>query len=134
MSSSKPAHKGLSALPVPVRRALQQIGREISSARLLRGWSQQDLAARLDVSVSTVRRMEDGYHGTALHTFLRALHVLGRLDAVVELLTIEQDSLGMELVRENLPKRAGKTRSQPEPQAVAKGSQVTTPKDELKGF
>lgn len=86
------------------------MGDAVSMARRLRGWSRQDLAVRLNASVSTVRRMEDGYHGTALHTFLRTLHVLGRLDAAVELLAIEQDPLGMELVREQLPKRVSGSR------------------------
>lgn len=121
-------------MPAPVRRALQGVGEAISVARRLRGWSQQDLAVRLDASVSTVRRMEDGYHGTALHTFLRALHVLGRLDAAVELLAIEQDPLGMELVREQLPKRVSGSRRTYKKTAEQQSSQVAEPTDELEGF
>ncbi len=49
------------------------------------------------------RRMEDGYPGTALHTFLRALHVLGRLEDMVKVMATENDTLGMELMREQLP-------------------------------
>ncbi|TDQ39550.1 helix-turn-helix protein [Thiopseudomonas denitrificans] len=134
MSSQTSSKKSQPVMPAPVRRALQGVGEAISVARRLRGWSQQDLAVRLDASVSTVRRMEDGYHGTALHTFLRALHVLGRLDAAVELLAIEQDPLGMELVREQLPKRVSGSRRTYQKTAEQQSSQVAEPTDELEGF
>lgn len=114
-------------MPNPVRRALQRMGAGISEGRRLRGWSQEDLAVRLDASVSTVRRMEDGYHGTALHTFLRALHVLGRLDAAMELLAIEHDPLGMELVREQLPKRVTGSRRSYKKDAAKSAVQVAEP-------
>lgn len=134
MSSRASSKKSQPVMPAPVRRALQRLGEDISMARRLRGWSQQDLAARLDASVSTVRRIEDGYHGTALHTFLRALHVLGRLDAAVELLAAEQDPLGMELIREQLPKRVSGSRRAYKKDADQQGLQVAEPTDELEGF
>ena len=80
------------AMPQPVARALRRL-------------SQEDLAQRIGTSLSTVRRMEEGYSGTALHTFLRALHVLGRLDDLSRAMSLEKDALGMELVRELLPQR-----------------------------
>ncbi|MBV6304627.1 helix-turn-helix domain-containing protein [Candidimonas humi] len=99
------------ALPRPVERALHRLGQDISIARRMRRLSQEDLAQRIGTSLSTVRRTEDGYPGTALHTFLRALHVLGRLDDVVKVMAIENDKLGMELVREQLPQRVRTSRS-----------------------
>ncbi|MCK0713600.1 helix-turn-helix transcriptional regulator [Chromohalobacter sarecensis] len=74
-------------------------------ARRMRRMTQEDLAQRIGTSLSTVRRMEDGYPGTALHTFLRALHVLGRLEDVVKVMALEQDTLGLELVQDQLPQR-----------------------------
>jgi len=79
--------------------------------------------------------MEDGYPGTALHTFLRALQVLGRLEAVVKVMAMENDVLGMELVREQLPQRVRTSRSS-KPRvrpAVAKESTADNA-DELEGF
>ncbi|MHC3912169.1 hypothetical protein ACMZ4X_05439 [Achromobacter marplatensis] len=102
----------------------------------MRRLSQEDLAQRIGTSLSTVRRMEDGYPGTALHTFLRALQVLGRLDAVVNVMAMENDVLGMELVRELLPQRV----------RMSRGSKLRTDRpattkertaddgDELEGF
>ena len=122
-------------MPQPVARALRRLGQDISTARRMRRLSQEDLAQRIGTSLSTVRRMEDGYPGTALHTFLRALHVLGRLDDLSSAMTLEKDALGMELVREQLPQRvrtaAGRKR-QAVP-GVDKGD-APAPADDLEGF
>lgn len=138
MTAPSTAKKPLPSLPTPVRRALRRQGEDISLARRLRGWSQEDMALRLDVSVSTVRRLEDGYPGTALHTFIRALHLFGRLEAMLEVLAPEQDPLGMALVRDQAPKRVVSARKTPKtkgdepyPQGVGSGT-VTT--DDLEGF
>ena len=125
------------ALPRPVERALRRLGQDISAARRMRRLSQRELAQRIGASPSTVRRMEDGYPGTALHTFLRTLQVLGRLEAVVKVMSLEQDELGMELVREQLPQRvrARGGKSRPGRSAKAKpGGKVTPHSDELEGF
>lgn len=123
-------------LPRPVDRALYRLGQDISTARRVRRLSQEDLAQRIGTSLSTVRRMEDGYPGTALHTFLRALHVLGRLEDVVKVMATENDALGMELMREQLPQRVRTSRgSKPRadhPATAKEGAADDT--DELEGF
>lgn len=125
------------ALPKPVERALHRLGQDISTARRMRRLSQEDLAQRIGTSLSTVRRMEDGHPGTALHTFLRALHVLGRLEAVVKAMAMENDVLGMELVREQLPQRVRTSRggkAQVRHSATAKEGATDVRPDELEGF
>jgi DNA-binding transcriptional regulator YiaG len=124
-------------LPRPVERALHHLGQDISAARRMRRLSQEDLAQRIGTSLSTVRRMEDGYPGTALHTFLGALQVLGRLDAVVDVMAIKNDALGMELVREQLPQRVrtssgGKTGGRRP--ATAKENIADVGTEKLEGF
>ncbi|WP_205655573.1 helix-turn-helix domain-containing protein [Alcanivorax sp. 24] len=126
------------AMPHPVTRALRQLGHDLSVARRTRRWTQQNLAQRMDTSVSTVRRMEDGNPGTALHTFLRALHVLGRLEDMVRIMALDQDTLGLELTQQQLPQRVRspggkKTKARPSG-APAEDGQTTTDEDELKGF
>lgn len=125
------------ALPRPVERALRTLGQDISAARRMRRLNQGELAQRIGASLSTVRRMEDGYPGTALHTFLRTLHVLGRLDAMVKVLALENDDLGMELMREQLPQRVRSSGSQSDGRrsAAAKKNAKRKPRpDELEGF
>ncbi|AZS81733.1 helix-turn-helix domain-containing protein [Achromobacter spanius] len=123
------------AMPRPVDRALHRLGQDISTARRVRRLSQEDLAQRIGTSLSTVRRMEDGYPGTALNTFLRALHVLGRLDEMVKVMATENDSLGMELVREQLPQRVRTSQGNARAarSAAAKEGAVDDT-DELEGF
>ena len=80
--------------------------------------------------------MEDGNPGTALQAFLRALHVLGRLDAVLKLMAAENDTLGMELVQEQLPQRVRTSRGNrprvDRPAAASKSAAADT--DELEGI
>ncbi|WP_261992548.1 MULTISPECIES: helix-turn-helix domain-containing protein [Pseudomonadota] len=121
-------------MPQPVARALRRLGQDISAARRMRRLSQEDLAQRIGTSLSTVRRMEDGYPGTALHTFLRALHVLGRLDDLAQAMTLENDALGMELVREQLPQRVRTSAGRKRQAAPVDKGDAPAPADDLEGF
>ncbi|WP_448126857.1 helix-turn-helix domain-containing protein [Salinicola sp. NYA28a] len=125
------------AMPPPVARALSNLGHDLSTARRMRRLTQEDLAQRMGTSLSTVRRMEDGYPGTALHTFLRALHVLGRLEDVVRVMALEQDTLGLELAKEQLPQRvraAGGKKQKARPSEESGREGGATGGDELEGF
>ncbi|MES3007433.1 MAG: helix-turn-helix domain-containing protein [Pseudomonadota bacterium] len=125
------------ALPRPVERVLRKLGQDISAARRMRRFSQEDLAQRAGVSVSTIRRMEDGHPGTALHAFLRTLHVLGRLEGTTRLMALESDDLGMELMKEQLPQRIRTPRSKSgdSHSAGVKGrARAAIRSDELEGF
>lgn len=139
MKSSAPkGSNNPTAMPPPVARALRKLGQDLSVARRTRRWTQQNLAQRMDTSVSTVRRMEDGNPGTALHTFLRALHVLGRLEDMVRIMALDQDTLGLELTQQQLPQRVrsagGKKAKARSSGAPAEDGQSATDDDELKGF
>ncbi|WOA32657.1 helix-turn-helix transcriptional regulator [Alloalcanivorax xenomutans] len=138
MASAPKGSDSPAAMPPPVARALRKLGHDLSVARRTRRMTQQDLAQRMDTSVSTVRRMEDGNPGTALHTFLRALHVLGRLEDMVRIMALDQDALGLELTQEQLPQRVrsagGKKTKARSSGAPAKGGQAGGDDDELEGF
>lgn len=75
--------------------------------------SQQMLAERIGASVNTVRRMEDGFAGTALQHIARALQVFGELDKLEALLEAPQDSVGLALMDEKLPQRIRARRRAP---------------------
>lgn len=94
-----------SPLPSPVAHALRQLGANVSLARRRRRWSQATLAERIGVSLATVKRMEEGYPGTALQHFARTLHVFGELPKLQTILDSANDSLGLALADEALPKR-----------------------------
>ena len=126
------------AMPPPVARALRNLGPDLSEARRMLRWTQEGLAQRMGTSLSTVQRMEDGNPGTALHTFLRALHVLGRLDDMVKVMALDQDTLGLELARERLPQRvrsaSGKRAKIRPTRTSEKGRETAGDDDELEGF
>jgi len=92
-------------LPLPVSRALEKLGRDISFARRRRQMPQAMLAERIGVSVMTVRRMEAGSPNIALQTLARALHVFGELERLKQLLDSSEDSIGLALMDEKLPQR-----------------------------
>ena len=93
------------ATNIPVDRALKALGQGIELARRRRGMSQADLASRMGVSVSTVRRLEDGHSGTALTYLGSALHVFGELEKLRLLLDTSTDSVGLALMDAELPTR-----------------------------
>ncbi len=102
--------KNASPPPLPVVRSLTRLGQAMSLARRRRHLTQQDLAARIGTTASTVRRMEAGHQGTALIHFARALQVFGELDKLDALLDTSQDAIGLTLMDEKLPQRVRKSR------------------------
>ena len=94
-----------SPLPLPVERAIRKLGNDIALARRRRRISQASLAERMEASVSTVRRMENGDVRVPIHFFARALHVFGEIRALEELLDTARDDIGLTLMDEQLPKR-----------------------------
>ena len=137
MTDSENKNAPRSVISRPVVRALLRLGRDISAARRARRLSQEDLAQRIGTSLSTVRRMEDGNAGTALHTFLSALHVLGRLNDVTKVMAMENDALGMDLLREQLPQRVRRPRRIKAGQTAGAKSQDDSDcvdPDKLEGF
>lgn len=107
-----------SPLPSPVARALRQLGGDISLARRRRRWSQAMLAERIGASLATVKRMEEGYPGTALRHFARTLHVFGELPKLQAILDSANDSLGLTLADEALPKRVRAPKRSPQSGAL----------------
>ncbi len=93
------------ATNILVDRALKALGQNIELARRRRGMSQANLASRMGVSVSTVRRLEDGHSGTALTYLGSALQVFGELEKLRLLLDTPTDSVGLALMDAELPTR-----------------------------
>lgn len=92
-------------LPLPVARAIRKLGADISLARRRRRFTQVSLAERMGASLSTVRRMEQGDPKLPIHFYARALHLFGEIKALENLLDTVNDSIGLALVDEQLPKR-----------------------------
>jgi transcriptional regulator with XRE-family HTH domain len=90
---------------------VSELGRRIRLARLRRGWSVVDLAAKAGVNRNTITALELGKAGTAIGHFVTVLWVLGlekSLDCVAD---PDADAHGKVLEASRRPKRAGKPRN-----------------------
>lgn len=96
-----PAH----ALPLPVNRALKNLGRDLAVARRKRRISSVEMAERLFVSRDTLWRLENGDPTVAVGTLATALFVLQLHDRLRRLAEAGEDRLGLEKEAEQLPKR-----------------------------
>lgn len=92
-------------LPLPAQRAIRKLGGDLSLARRRRRFSQASMAERMGASVTTVRRMEKGDVRVPIHFYARALHVLGELQSLANLLDTASDDIGLSLTDARLPKR-----------------------------
>ena len=99
------ASKAQAALPLPVRRALATLGRDISTARRRRRMTTATLAERAFIGRNTVTRIERGDAGVALGIYATVLFVLGLADRLGTLADPTTDQVGLTLAEEHLPKR-----------------------------
>jgi len=94
MGKSSAATKTIPANPA---RALQALGEHLRVARERRGESLRAWAARMDVSVPTLRRMESGDPTVGMGVYATALWLCGRDQALAEVMAPESDSAALEL-------------------------------------
>lgn len=96
---------GGSPPPLPVRRALRQLGEDVTTWRKLRGMTQAQVADRAGVSRGTLRRLEHGDGGVGIERLLRVLRALGVLDGFGAALDPHATDIGRLRADEQLPKR-----------------------------
>lgn len=95
----------LSSLPLPVIRALRQLGHDLAVARRRRGISTADMADRLFISRRTLWRLEKGDPTVSLGAFANATFVLQFHERLAQLAAPARDTLAFELDEERLPRR-----------------------------
>ena len=91
-------------VPVPIRRALTEIGDQLGTWRRLRGLTVVEVAERADVGRSTVLRLESG-KGAGLEVVLRVARALGVLDELTAALDPYRSDVGRLRADERLPQR-----------------------------
>lgn len=94
-----------SSLPLPVTRALSQLGHDLALARRRRGISTADMAERLFIGRRTLWRLAKGDPTVSLGAFASAAFVLHFHERLAQLAAPAQDTLAFELDEERLPKR-----------------------------
>jgi transcriptional regulator with XRE-family HTH domain len=84
---------------------LQRLASFLRIARKRRGWTQQSVANRLQISLDTVKRAERGEPGIKIGTLLTFLALYQRLNVFADVIDPDQDRIGISLANERLPKR-----------------------------
>jgi len=90
---------GRTSLTGPAKTALAQIGADLAFARARRKLSLRDAAARLFVSVNTLRHLEAGRPGVGLGVLANALMLYGMLHRLSPLADPAHDTVGLSLER-----------------------------------
>jgi len=97
--------KSASPTPIPIRRALRDIGASIQAWRKLRGLTQSQLADRAAVARTTLIRLENDNGNVSLENALRVLNALGVLEKVPQAVDPYETDLGRLRADEQLPDR-----------------------------
>ncbi len=104
MAKGRAGDAGTKVVPLPVRRALSEIGDDLGTWRRLRGLTVVEVAGRADVARSTVLRLESG-KGAGLEALLRVARALGVLDDLTAALDPYRSDVGRLRAGERLPQR-----------------------------
>jgi transcriptional regulator with XRE-family HTH domain len=91
--------------PLPVRRALRDLGADVQAWRKLRGLTQAQLGDRAGVARQTVARLERGDGVVSFEIVLRLLNSLGVLGNITQALDPYQSDVGRLRSDEQLPQR-----------------------------
>lgn len=95
----------IDALPGAVASALARLGGDLATARKRRKESQKAWAARLQVSVHTLIRMEKGDPSVSMGVYATALWMIQRHAALAELADPKEDLAALEADVQNAAKR-----------------------------
>lgn len=97
-------------LPIPVTRALRKLGHDVKDARRRRRIPMAIAAQRASISKPTLIRMERGDPSVSIGSYATVLFVMGMADRLADLADAKNDSVGLQLEEENLPKRIRRAR------------------------
>lgn len=92
-------------LPYLAVHALENLGSLITTARRQRLWTQADLAAKADMSLSTIAQIEKGLPTVAIGHWVKALWAVDQLDRLIELTAPQNDISGVNMMVQQLPRR-----------------------------
>lgn len=84
------------SLPPAGAAALRKLGGDLATARKRRGESLRDWAARLQISVPTLMRMEKGDPTVSMGVYATALWLLNRHDALAHAADPKEDAAALE--------------------------------------
>jgi transcriptional regulator with XRE-family HTH domain len=92
-------------IPIPVRRALLKLGKDIRDARIRRRIPMSVMAERAQMTRMTLYKIERGEPGVSMAAYATVLFVLGLVDRIAAMADVKSDDVGLALEEERLPKR-----------------------------
>ena len=98
--------------PIPVQRALRELGEDIVTWRKLQRLTAAQVADRAGVDVKTLRSIEHGEGSTSLENTLRVARAVGVLHKLAAALDPFATDVGRLRADERLPTRVRRPRSQ----------------------
>ena len=96
-------------LPMPVKRALRKLGKDIKDARRRRRIPVSIAAERASVSKNTLLNIEKGDPGVAIGLYATVLFVMGMVERLADIADVKDDAVGLQLEEEQLPQRIRST-------------------------
>jgi hypothetical protein len=91
--------------PLPAKRAVQKLGRDIRDARRRRRIPTTVMAERASISRISLIRVERGDTGVSMGIYAAVLMCLGMVDRLADVADPRHDAVGMALAEEQLPVR-----------------------------
>jgi len=91
--------------PIPVVHVLRKLGDDIRTARRRRRIPVELLAQRAEIARLTLHKIEKGASGVAIGNYAAVLFSLGMHERLADVADPRYDLVGLELDKENLPKR-----------------------------
>lgn len=91
--------------PIPVQKAIKQLGADLRAARKRRPIQVATMAERMGVSEPTLRKIENGDPTVQFGHVAMALFILQMLDGLADLASVSNDEMGQMLEEERLPQR-----------------------------
>src|ERR1700736_2953727 len=92
-------------VPIPVKRALRKLGRDIRDARRRRRIPTAIVAQRASISRTTLVKIERGDPGVAMGIYATVLFVMGLSERLADIADPKNDPVGLQLEEEHLPQR-----------------------------
>lgn len=101
--------------PLPVTRALRKLGHDIRDARRRRRLPMAIVMQRASISKPTLIKIERGDPTVSIANYATVLFVIGMVERLADLADARNDSVGLQLEEESLPKRIRAGRGQETP-------------------
>ena len=92
-------------LPYASMEVLDALARLVAVARRQRMWTQGDLAAKAEVGLTTVAKIEKGDPSVAMGYWLKVLWAVDQADRLAKAMAPDQDPAGFHLMLQQLPRR-----------------------------